>query len=816
MTMNNVSHNAGLTPVPLSNNVLNNTPSKILAQVNSFTNYEAVLKDLASANTVAPTFILAMGDGSSNIPKNSSYEFDFYSAYILGRTGYNNAWVQNYQKSEKYAISYFDGATVFKRFSIENETGKLLGRSIELRNGNIPFTSANTQLVFGWASDSKINETSTLRHSFKTVHSQTIASENAMDIYLWNPVNDQPASMGSRHIARFNGIGNFEIIRGSEVMGGVSQALSSTPTSPELVAEQTALSISNKGVLYYNSVLNRFRYSENGSQFYFFGNGAGSAVVNLPANQIAIGNGVTGLVSSAGLTFTGGNLISTGNITGANILTAGNVSGTTLTLSSTATIGGNVTITGLPTGLVKSFNGLLISVSGISEIPGISVGVNQIAYGTGTSITGSDAHTYIQGSGLSTVRIGDTTTNVGKLILTNGLGASYNARNFGIVWAAPNTPTIWIDNGLSTSWEAITFYTADTPKYIRLNANVHVIGELSASSLGSGTSIVKSVAGVLTNASASDILSAVSISVANTQVAVGNGTGISGSSALTLSALGLLTVGSISTGVLTVTGLTTNGIVKSTSGLLSTAGYSDLPSIGISVANTQVAIGSGSGITSSSNFTFASGIATINNTSTNTPTLVITGGASSQSIVSGPSSYGTGVFISCGGPSQYGPTIELSNGGINWVIGVKADDIFRISRGPLDCITHNNAVGYIRGNVATNSLYLNKVYPTVTTAGDYYTLGNTSGYWVIPIGTANMKIKLPATPVEGTTFCIFHLSGNAACAVTAINGNGKNILGYVSAASEIGTTDADFRATIVVYDAATDAWYSIRANRPSV
>jgi hypothetical protein len=806
--MNNVSHNAGLTPVTLSNNVLNNTPSKILAQVNSFTNYEAVLKDLASANTVAPTFILAMGDGSSNIPKNSSYEFDFYSAYILGRTGYNNAWVQNYQKSEKYTISYFDGSTVFKRFSIENETGKLLGRSIELRNGNIPFTSANTQLVFGWASDSKINETSTLRHSFKTVHSQTIASENAMDIYLWNPVNDQPTSMGSRHVARFNGIGNFEIIRGSEVMGGVAQALSTTPTSPELVAEQTALAITGKGVLYYNSVLGRFRYSENGSQFYFLGNGSGSAVVNLPATQIAIGNGPTGLISSSGLTFTGGNLITTGTVTGAGFITSGNISGNTLNIATTATIGGNVTITSLPTGLVKSVNGLLTSVSGISEIPGISIGVNQIAYGTGTGITGSNSFTYVQSGGMSALTVGDTSAKVGRVILKNGYGGA-SEHNFGIMWATSANPMLKFDQGLGTSWEAITFYSAESPKRIYFNANGDFNGTLKVSSLGSGTSLVKSVAGVLTNASASDVLSAISINVGNTQIAVGNGTGLVGSSSLTFNSGILAITGSATiSSTLTVTGL--SGLVKATAGVLGNATFSDIP--GITISPNQVAYGNtSSGVTSSSNFTFDGNQATIHNSLTSSSALSVSGGQSSAAF---PSGYGIGVHISTS--TSYGAVVELNNGTTSWRFSNKNDDVLRISRGNTDVMTHDMNVGYIRGNVQTNSLYLSKTYSTVATVDAYYPLTNTSGYWVIPTGLNNMKIKLPASPVEGTMFCIFHLAKNGSTAVTEINGNGKNILGYVGAVSAIVTTNVDYRATILVYDESTDIWYAYQSNRPMV
>lgn len=806
--MNNVSHNAGLTPVPLSNNVLNNTPSKILAQVNSFTNYEAVLKDLASANTLAPTFILAMGDGSSNVPKNSSYEFDFYSAYILGRTGYNNAWVQNYQKSEKYTISYFDGSTVFKRFSIENETGKLLGRSIELRNGNIPFTSANTQLVFGWASDSKINETSTLRHSFKTVHSQTIASENAMDIYLWNPVNDQPTSMGSRHVARFNGIGNFEIIRGSEVMGGVAQALSTTPTSPELVAEQTALAITGKGVLYYNSVLGRFRYSENGSEFYFFGDGSGSAVVNLPANQIAIGNGPTGLISSSGLTFTGGNLITTGNSTAANFVTSGNVSTGTLTVATTATIGGNVTLTSLPTGLVKSVNGLLTSVSGIGEIPGISLGVNQIAYGTGSGITGSNSFTYIQGSGISALTIGDDSTNVGRVLVKNGLGG-VSEHNFGIMWATSSNPMLKFDQGLAGSWEAITFYSAESPKRILLNANTETVGTHKISSLGSGTTLVKSVAGVLSNASPSDVLSAISISVGNTQIAVGDGTGLVGSTGLTFNAGVLATTGSISIGgTATINGL--SGLVKASAGVLGNATFADIP--GISVTPNQVVYGNtGSGITSSANFTYNGNQAIINNPLTNSSALSVSGGQSSAAF---PSGYGAGIHLSSS--TTYGASVELNNGGTNWRMNVKIDDILRFTRGNTDVITHDMNVGYIRGNVKTNSIYLGKTYPTVAVALDYYTLSNTSGYWVIPTGLLNMKIKLPLNPIEGTMFCIFHLAKNGSTVITEIDGNGKSILGYVGVVSAIATTNADYRATIFMYDESTDAWYAYQSNRPMI
>lgn len=800
--MDTISHNSGLTPVPLSNNVLNNTPSRILAQVNSFTNYEAVLKDLSSNNTSAPTFILAMGDGSSNIPKQSSYEFDFYSASILGRTGYNNAWINNYQKSEKYTISYFDGITVFKRFSIENESGKLLGRSIELRNGNIPFTSSNTQLIFGWASDSKINETSTLRHSIKTVHSQTIASENAIDLYLWNPVNDQPSSIGSRHVARFNGIGNFEIIKGSEVMGGVAQALSSTPSNEELTAEQTALAITGKGVLYYNSVLGRFRYSENGSQFYFFGNGAGSAVVNLPANQIAIGNGPTGLVSSSALTFTGGNLITTGNVTGANFITSGNVSSNTLTVASNSTIGGNVTITSLPTGLVKSVNGLLTSVSGISEIPGISIGVNQIAYGTGTGITGSNSFTYVQGSGISALTVGDNSGNVGRVIFNNGL-SSTSEHNFGIMWATSANPMFKFDQGLAGSWEAITFYSAESPKKIYFNANGEFNGTLKVSSLGIGTSLVKSVAGVLTNASPSDVLSAISINVANTQVAVGNGTGLVGSSGLTYNSGTLAVSGAVTVGsTLTVTGL--SGLVKATAGVLGNATFADIP--GITISPNQVAYGkTSSGITGSSNFTFDGNQAILHNTLTTSSAFTIKGGTCSANIPGGVS-YGIGVHLSS--DSSYGTTLELTNNTSNWVVSNKTDDIFRISRNSTDYLTHNAIVCNIIGNTKTNNLYLGKTYAYVATEGDYYILGNSSGYWVIPTGLTSLKIKLPTSPIEGTTFCIYHVAKNGTTVVSAISGNGKQIVKYGGPTAEIVTNLPNFLATIVVYDLSTDAWYA--------
>ena len=261
--MVNISHTAGLVPSPLAQNIVLNTPSNIIAQLNSFTNYEVILKDLSAGNVLPPTVLIASGDGTFG-PKTSSYTFDFYSANILGRNSYNNSWIQTYEKSEKYSINYFDGETTFKRFSIENDSGKGLLRSLELRNGNIPFTNSNTQLTFGWASDSKINEISTLRHSIKTVHSSTNPGENAIDLYIWDVAHDVPSTLGSRQIARFNGAGNFELIGGSHIDGGLYLDIS---TDILKLAEQTLLAVSNKGVLYYNNNSESYRFSVNGGPF---------------------------------------------------------------------------------------------------------------------------------------------------------------------------------------------------------------------------------------------------------------------------------------------------------------------------------------------------------------------------------------------------------------------------------------------------------------------------------------------------------------------------------------------------------------------
>lgn len=692
--------------------------------------------------------ILAMGEGHLLNSSNVSYKLGVYSSFVLGRKGYNNRWDASYQDSENFLLSYFDGSSYFKRLTIDYVTGNLKTRTIDLRGGNTPNCNAYSQLAFGASGESSFEDYSQYRHNFRTSHTAIadLNNENAIDIYLWDANNDTPDELGSRHVLRLNALGNEELISGFRIDGGLAVPVTTTQNKND---ERDNYAIPGKGVLYYNTISNTFRFSQNGGLFKEIGDASASPIVNIPATQIAIGNGATGLTSSSALTFSGGNL----NVTGG-------INATNLHLSS------------LFNGLVASSSGTLVQAT-FSDIPGISVAPNQVAYGAaGSGITSSGNLTF-NGSALGLI---------GNQTITGQLTASGNVTGGNII--------------------AVNNVSGAT---LTTTGNGTIGGTITVSSLGAGTSLVKSVAGVLSNASASDVLAAISISVANTQVAIGNGTGLTGYPALTYSGGVFVNTGSATVGgTLTVSGL--SGMVAATAGVLRNALISDLP--GISVSPNQVAYGASvSGITSSANFLFDGNTAIINNTSTNASTLSIIGGIPSIYVPGGSSSYGLGVHVSAKTP--YGPTIEFSNGTTNWIVNNDVNDIFKISRGSVSCISHNYSVCTIRGNVDANNLYLHRQYVSVASEGDSVTLAQNAPYWIIPTGSAPIIVKLPANPIDLTTFCIFHRS--ASSFISRIEGNGKLIIDNATSGIPVTFTNGmPYLATIFMFDSGTDIWYCFK------
>jgi hypothetical protein len=293
--MLNLKDVTGVESSPISKSILENSVGRNnLKDSRAYSNYEFLLSSVKSGAFKAPSIIFASGDGTF-FPKNTAFQVDFYSANVLSRDGYNNSWITRYGTDESFGLSYYDGSTLFKSFNIDPASGKAKIRSVELRNGNLPKESGLVQLLLGYNESASTNETGNYRHNFRTRHSPTDNSENAIDVFLWDKNNDSIGAVGSRRVLSLYGTGSLEIVCGTEIFGPV---LISIETPSDKTAEQNLLAQDGKGVIYYNESKNRFRYSENGGPFKYFGSGAGSSVVSTTLGACAPFNGLGGSISA--------------------------------------------------------------------------------------------------------------------------------------------------------------------------------------------------------------------------------------------------------------------------------------------------------------------------------------------------------------------------------------------------------------------------------------------------------------------------------------------------------------------------------------
>lgn len=270
--MLNLKDVTGVEASPISKSILENSlGSNNLKDSRAYSNYEFLLSTIKSGTFKAPSIIFASGDGTF-FPKATAYQVDFYSANVLARDGYTNSWITTYGKNESYNLSYYDGSTLFKSLSIDPASGKAKVRSLEVRNGNLPTEAGFVQFLLGYNESASTNDEGKYRHNFRTRHSTEDNSENAIDVYLWDKDNDSAGAVGSKRVLSLYGTGSLEIVCGTEIFGPISIAID---TSADKLVEQNTLAQTGKGVIYYNEDKNKFRYSENGGPFKYFGSGSG-------------------------------------------------------------------------------------------------------------------------------------------------------------------------------------------------------------------------------------------------------------------------------------------------------------------------------------------------------------------------------------------------------------------------------------------------------------------------------------------------------------------------------------------------------------
>lgn len=272
--MLNLKDVTGVESSPISKSILENSlGNNNLKDSRAYANYEFILSSLQDGSFKAPSVIFASGNGTF-YPKNTAYQGEFYSANILAREGYTNSWMTSYGIDENYNLSYYDGSTLFKSLSINPATGRGKIRSIEVRNGNLPGQAGFVQFLLGYNESASTNNVGKYRHNFRTRHSTLSNSENAIDLYLWDYINDSENDVGSRRVFSLYGTGSVEIVSGTQIFGPLNIVIE---TEEELDNEQSTLAIPGKGVIYYNESKNRFRYSENGNAFKYFGTGNGGS-----------------------------------------------------------------------------------------------------------------------------------------------------------------------------------------------------------------------------------------------------------------------------------------------------------------------------------------------------------------------------------------------------------------------------------------------------------------------------------------------------------------------------------------------------------
>lgn len=287
-----------------NNESISSIPSYLTKSKQVFNRDIAAWKFNSDASNV-DSVILALGSGHVLTSDNVSYSISLYSSFVLGKTGFNNRWDISYQTTENFLVSYFDGNSYFKRLTIDYSTGNAKVRNIDVRNGNNPKCNAYHQIAFGISAEASFEDYSMYRHNLRSSHTgiSQLNSENAIDLYLWDLSNDTPDELGSRHVMRWNALGNEELISGFRIDGGVNFVINN---DTDKASERTNFAIPGKGVIYYNNYTNTYRFSVNNGLFSDFGSGGGGSV-SQPNTQVVYGTG-TSVGSASSFTYNGSSI----------------------------------------------------------------------------------------------------------------------------------------------------------------------------------------------------------------------------------------------------------------------------------------------------------------------------------------------------------------------------------------------------------------------------------------------------------------------------------------------------------------------------
>ena len=693
----------------------------------------AAWKFNADASNV-DSVILAIGSGHILTSSNVSYSIGLYSSFVLGRTGYNNRWDISYQNNENFLVSYFDGNTYFKRFTVDYSTGNAKVRNVDIRNGNNPNCNAYYQLAFGVSAESAYEDYSQYRHNLRTSHSgiAQLNSENAVDLYLWDINNDTPDEIGSKHVVRWNAIGNEELISGFRIDGGVSFTVV-TPT--DKTNEQTNFAIPGKGVIYYNKSTNTYRYSVNGGLF----NDLNTSGVSQPLHQIVVGTG-SGLTSYS--TFT---------TDGANVTAYGLISGSGLAASSLSA-----------GGMVKSTSGTLdLAVAGTDYVSPSGLTTTLATYVTNTGLT----------TALAALGIAQPNN---QIVVGNGSGiTSYNTFK-------------WISSVLTVTGSAVLSSTVTASEFI---------GIVPASSVGLQLNMAYGSGPILYRNFTFNNLSAQHMGVGTSALPnMMDFYGAPGSEAIQIMVPLTVSLGS--------------GLVKSSSGLL---GIATASTDYVVPADLSAYLNKATGGTVVGSVTFSSdahfngyiygSIGSFTNDLTTSSTLhaniVVSNFGNIYNLTASEFQInaltsGVAMFNNSGVLSSYAMTPgQVSFGAVDYTITGSSYFTF-------DTVNHTLLVPNTRYGITHAS--------SATWAGNYV-LTQSSGYWVIPSGSNNVNLYLPANPLDGTMFCVMNSSSTAL--ILTINGNGKNIYNSTySGQAGYPSISPSYGATFLIYDLASNFWYT--------
>ena len=429
---------------------------------------------LSNSNTSAvDALILALGSGQSLLSLGVSNPLEIFSAVILGKTSYQNRWQMNYMSSEDLCISYFDGTNHFKRLSVAFDSGTIKSQSADFRNGNTPSCGANYQLAFGYSQESTYKDYSLYRHNFRTNHSNDAAFnyENSIDLYAWDLSQDAPESLGSRHVMRWNALGNEELISGFRIDGGVSFDTSTDSTG---TIEQGLYAVPGKGVLYYNNKENQYRYSVNGGIFNALG--GGSYNFGTLTNNYLLRYGSPNIVTTSAFFDDG-----YANVTiGYNITTPGNI---TSIYGSTINIASNILNLGTSSANLSNLN---IIANNIQIIDGNDVGGPILTYAS------SSGNLTLSAISMSSLTLGTYLTNnkvyiVSPIFTVGAVGNPTTSTFNGTINAGTNSITA---GSLTLSGNASATQFISSNIFINstgLNNNGNTDGNISISTISVGT-----------------------------------------------------------------------------------------------------------------------------------------------------------------------------------------------------------------------------------------------------------------------------------------------------------------------------------------